>query len=355
MKIFPGSLVALVLFCLSEALVLPGLAQAAQPVDIEKTLAVELFEIERKSREVEPGTGPLLRRVLKDAYSSLGPKPVPPETAEEFLLLAERVTISLARNNFLQPGRKEDWPNSIGEALEPITSSHQGWSSSLASDVMVRTEYLNRLEPIRFLDCDMASLLLISVAQMVGFELRLVEVPGHNFVRWHGPGGQRVNWDWTRWASLDDQGYHERIPPIQLTRKTYLKSQTQEEATGYFLAVLTRNISDPAKKLALRRDALAKAPNNPIVANNVAWSFATLPEGVEHTERQDAVSLALSAWASDPDDPEFMDTAACALAAAGQKAIAIAIEAGAEAAASGSDRAAYRKNRELIEQGQRCQ
>ena len=326
-------------------------ASAGTQVATEHTLAFQLLELERKGGSPPPNAETLLKDTLESAYAQLGTDPQPPKTRQEFLAFAGAVSKALAASNFVQPERLSDWPDSPGVALRPLPRSHPGLKAALASPKNTeRLKHSNPAQPYRFLDCDMGSLLIMSVAQMVGFQVHLVEVPDHNFIRWHAPGGGAVNWDWTHWSSRQDQEYYDRIDPVQLTRRTYLGSQTAGEAEGYFLAVLTRNIRDPSLKLELRRRALAQAPANPVTANNVAWSFATLDEGVTEQERKDAVPLALSAWASAPNDPGFMDTAACAFAAANQKAIALALLN--HLAASGD--AGQRANIERVSRGERC-
>ena len=47
-------------------------------------------------------------------------------------------------------------------------------------------------EQCRLIDCDLYSEVYIGVAQMAGLPLTMVEIPHHNYVRWHYPDGRCV-------------------------------------------------------------------------------------------------------------------------------------------------------------------
>lgn len=335
-----------------------GTPASAAPVTADETVAFELFRMEAAAGSLPPELEGRLRAVLNDAHASLGSNPRPPTSAAEFLSFAERVSISLARHNFIQPVLKADWVDSLGRALQPVSATHPNLRAYLNhSQNAARRPYLDATRPYYFLDCDMGALLLMSVAQMVGFELNLVEVPSHNFVRWSDGSGGKVNWDWTNWGSYPDTRYIQShaISPVQLLRRTFLGSQTAAESRGYFIGVMTINLSDPAAVLRLRRLAIAAAPNNPTTANNVAWSFATIATGVTDDERTAAVAFSLSAVASKPGDANYLDTLGCAYAAAGNRRLGAAIEEQAIADAGADDVDGYRRNLARIRNGELCQ
>lgn len=302
-------------------------ARAATPLPAEQTLAFELFNMERDARPLPAETEALLRKVLADGLAAGGA--TAPASQQEFIAFAERVAVSLAKHNFIQPLAKDDWPNSLGQVLTPLPADHPRASANAnLSNNAARRPYLDMTKPLHFVDCDMGALILMSVAQMAGFELNLVEVPDHNFVRWHGLAGQIANWDWTYWASHPDALYvaQRGISTAQLRRKAFLQSQTATESRGYFIGVMAIPVQDPAKKLALRRLAIESAAKNPTTANNAAWAFATVPTGVTPEERRDAIVYGLSAWASQPGDLNFIDTVACSFGAAGNWNLAVALE-----------------------------
>lgn len=333
----------------------PEVASAA-PASADETIAFELYRLENASTRLPPATEDKLRAVLREAYAALGENPRAPASRAEFLAFAERVSVAMARHNLIQPVERADWVDSLGEALQPVSASHPRLASYLVHPQnAARLSHVDRSKPFFFVDCDMGALILMSVAQMVGFELALVEVPNHNFVRWDDGRGGHVNWDWTNWAEHPNERYvvSHGISEAQLLRRTFLGSQSLRESRGYFLGVMTINLSDPAEILRLRRMAIADAPHNPTTANNVAWSFATVADGVTDSERRTAVALSLSALASRPSDANYMDTLACAYAAAGKRELGAAIEQEAIRAA-GTDADSYRRNLARIRNGELC-
>lgn len=206
---------------------------SVMPVSADNTIAFELFRMEAEAESLPPELEVRLRTVLNDAYAAVGPNPRGPTNQAEFIAFAERVSISLARHNFIQPVLKVDWTDSLGEALRPVSTTHPNLQAYLdGSQNAARRPYFAPTQPYYFLDCDMGALLLMSVAQMVGFELNLVEVPDHNFVRWHDGSGGRVNWDWTNWASFPDNRYvlSHGISQTQLQRRAFLGNQTAGKA-----------------------------------------------------------------------------------------------------------------------------
>jgi hypothetical protein len=326
-------------------------------VSADETLAFELFRLEAKARPLPPEAEPHLRALLEDALAALGPDPQPPTTPDEFVVFAETVSISLAAHNYIQPVDSIDWTSSLGESLRPVPPDHPRLARYLADGSnRARRKYVKQGEPLHFLDCDMASLLLISVAQMVGFDLALVEVPGHNFVRWSDGAGAYANWDWTYWVSRRNEHYAGGwgISPAQRDRGIYLGSQPAAESKGYFIGALATVVRDPAHRLELARLAIRGAPNNPATAEMAAWAFATIEDGVTDEERQSAVSHALAALAGDPGHAGYNLTAACAFAVNGSADVAAALEERAASLASPDDSENFRANLAAMQRGELC-
>ncbi|HEX8512822.1 MAG TPA: hypothetical protein VF688_06925 [Allosphingosinicella sp.] len=320
--------VGLTVLLLSALLLLvptPSAPQAAA-VPLEQTLAYRMLQRERTVRKVSSSAEPLLREVLSGAMAALGPDPAPPSTAEEFKAFAETVSTVLAAHNFIQPASAEYWPDTVGEAFAPLPRSDSRVASSLKADQPTRLAHLKGGGPIYFVDCDIGSMLIISVAQMVGFEVAMVEVPGHNFIRWKSPEGATANWDWTYWRSPDETARAARLQNALLTRTVFLASQTPAETEAYFKSVLAGQIDDQAAKLALRREAAAVFPNNRVVAYGVARTFALSPSA-SPAEREEALGYGLLALSMEGhSDPRTlagrMMTVACAYAANREPALA---------------------------------
>jgi hypothetical protein len=268
----------------------------------------------------------LLRKVLSEAMAALGPEPAPPATAEEFKAFAEKVSIVLAAHNFVQPASTKDWPDTVGEALEPLPRNDPRVESSLKADQPARLSHLKPGGPVYFVDCDIGSMLIISVAQMVGFEIAMVEVPGHNFLRWKSPSGATAGWDWTYWRTPDEAGGASRLQRSLVTRKVFLESQTLKESEAYFKSVLAGQIDDRRARLALRREAAADFPNNRVVAYGVARTFS-LSHAASPAERREALGYSLLALSMEGNGnsegvAHRMMAVACAYAANGEPALA---------------------------------
>jgi hypothetical protein len=294
-------------------------ASGAPPIPLERTLAYRMLQRERALRPVPPSAEPLLRSVLADALAALGPDPQPPATADEFKAFAEKVSTVLAAHNFIQPASTKDWPDTVGEAFAPLRRDDPRVVSSLKADRPARLRHVKRDGPVYFVDCDIGAMLIVSVAQMVGFELAMVEVPGHNFLRWKSPSGAIAGWDWTYWGTPDEAGRASRLQAGLIARKVFLAAQTLKESEAYFKSVLAGQIDDPAARLALRREAAADFPNNRVVAYGVARTFE-LSAAATPTERKEALGYSLLALSMEGNgDPESladrMMAVACAYAA----------------------------------------
>lgn len=294
-------------------------ATPAKPLPLEQTLAYRMLQRERSVREIPAAAEPLLRDVLSDAVAALGPDPSPPATAEEFRAFGEKVSIALAAHNFIQPASPEYWPDTLGEAFVPLGREDPRVVSSLKADRPARLRHLARQGPVYFVDCDIGSMLIISVAQMVGFDVSMVEVPGHNFLRWRSPSGTEASWDWTYWRTPDEPLQASRLQSALLTRNVFLASQTPKETEAYFKSVLAGQIDDQAAKLALRREAASVFPNNRVVAYGVSRTFALSP-AASPAERKDALGYSLLALSMEGNGSarnvaDRMMAVACAYAA----------------------------------------
>jgi hypothetical protein len=318
-------LTVLLLFALLVMSPTPPEPRAAA-VPLDQTLAYRMLHREQGVRKVPASAEPLLREVLSDAVAALGPDPAPPSTPQEFKAFAETVSAVLAAHNFVQPASAEYWPDTLGEAFEPLPRSDSRVASSLKADQPARLAHVKSGGPVYFVDCDIGSMLIISVAQMVGFEVAMVEVPGHNFMRWKSPSGETGGWDWTYWRTPDETGRASRLQSALLTRDVFLGSQTPAETEAYFKSVLAGEIDDQAAKLALRREAAAEFPNNRVVAYGVARTFALSPEA-SSAERKEALGYSLLALSMEGNGKtegvaHRMMAVACAYAANGEPALA---------------------------------
>jgi hypothetical protein len=307
-------------------MLLPAAPARGAPVPLERTLAYRMLMREQAVGKVPASAEPLLRKVLAEAMAALGPDPAPPVTGEELTAFAEKVSTVLAGHNFVQPASVDDWPDTLGEALVPLPRNAPRVAASLKADQPARLRHVKREGPAYFVDCDIGAMLILSVAQMVGFEIAMVEVPGHNYLRWKSPSGATAGWDWTYWRRPDEAGRASRLQRSLVTRKVFLESQTLKESEAYFKSVLAGRIDDPAARLALRREAASEFPNNRVVAYGVARTFALAPEA-SPVERREALAFSLLALSMEGNGnsaslADRMMAVACAYAANREPALA---------------------------------
>jgi hypothetical protein len=324
---------------------------------IESTMAYKLLTIESGVREVPTGAENLLRSVINDATDMALKKNRNPRTREEALDVLGAIQLALVRHNFLQPPEEKDWPQTMGIAFKPLTFTTETQEKILNfPDNKSRKDYLDLAKPLYFVDCDMGSQLFMAVGERLGWDIRLVELPRHNFVRWNISTSINVNWDWVYGRSIDDDVYISAIPASEdiRLRAVYMRSLKAEEARAYYLGLIGSEAKRPRDGERLLQEAVTVLPNHPLTLNNFAWLYATTPEFAN--QKSDlAVAYGLAAWSMRSDYGNFADTAACAFAANGKKQLAEQVEEFAIALPDNAgQREGFKKNLVLIKAGALC-
>ncbi|MEO8020144.1 MAG: hypothetical protein ABI769_20230 [Pseudomonadota bacterium] len=325
---------------------------------IESTTAFQLLEIERSVRTVQPDAPVLLRAVLTDATEAAQSTHRDPKSIGEALEVLNAIQESLERHNFLQPEDKKDWPLSLGNAFVPLQLSKDQLAVHLAQTFNARRRArFDLTKPFYFVDCDMGAELFLAVGQRLGWDIRLVEVPDHNFVRWHFSKTVSINWDWTQGRSVPDSDY---VRPTELfaslvSRGIYLRSFTPVEARAYYLGLIGAVATKTSDKIELLEKAIAGFPMQAANQNNLAWTIATDKE-LASKKAALAVSNSLASLSVDPDDGARVDTLACAFSIRGEWALALALEDyAASHAASEGDHEGFLQNKKRIEAKELCQ
>jgi len=324
---------------------------------LESTTAFQLLTLERSVRQLPPDAEDLFRAAIEDATAAALRINRHPKTKDEAKAVLGAIQLALVKHNFLQPPEEKDWPQTLGMAFVPRTFTPEALEIILATGSNHRrAEYIDRDKPMYFVDCDMGSQLFLAVGERLAWDIRLVEVPRHNFVRWHLSEATRVNWDWVSWESEDDTSYRFRIPSQDdpRLRSLYLRSLESREARAYYLGLIGSEALLPADGERLLKEALEVLPNHPLTLNNLAWLYATTPEfSRQHSGL--AVSYSLAALSTRPYDGNYADTVACAFAADYQTSLAEKMEEFAmDHATSPSQREGFGANRALIYQGKLC-
>lgn len=324
---------------------------------VEATMAYELLRLESSLDGVPEGSEELLRKVLEEATSAAVGVSRQPTTRQEALDAFLAIQKVMARHNFVQPPTEGDWVQTLGAALRPRDLSPEQIQTALDYNPPGRSGLVDTSRPLFYVDCDMGSLIYLSVAQRLGWEFRLMEVPRHFFVEWQLTPWESVIWDWTQGGPRERSDYLDRVSHIGDSRLThfYLRSLDANEAKAYYLGLVATMSDDGVQAERLFEEALAVIPGNPTITNNFAFHYSTIP-GLPQEKYETAVAYALAGWSMRPDSANFADTVACAFAARGDRDIAIAVEEWAiENETYEGRRQGFVKNRDRIAAGQFCE
>jgi hypothetical protein len=307
----------------------------AYPRPVEETLAYQLLEAERAERTdrtVPQAKFDLLRSVLRGAMDAGRAQHRWPRSRREVIDVFDAIQIALAEHNFVHPISQDTREYTIGDALEPQRLSREERARLLAPGSVngFRARYIDPTKPLYFADSAIGSLLFISVGQRMGWDIRLVTVPGHSFVRWYGRSFDPVNWDWTAGSPSSDDYYSTQTGRLyrdwrERRRYRYLAGLSLGYARANYLFQMARQVAGTGPKRRLLERAMRAEPTHEQVQNSLAWLYATDPALATRYSRQ-AVAYALSVWAAMPDDPSTADTVACAYAARGERSLAVQIE-----------------------------
>lgn len=175
----------------------------------------------------------------------------------------------------------------------------------------------------RIADCDTASLLYISTAEVLGLPVSMVEIKlpsdsGHNYLRWSASAGQSMDWDTNGRAQC-------MTPPGRPAWQGRTMSRT--EVLGYargLRGLLQQKKGRNQEAAADYRAAAKMYPQSPWALNNLAWLIATRAEFDKPAEADGAVDNALRA-VSIERDANNLDTLACAHARKGDFVSALAV------------------------------
>ena len=191
--------------------------------------------------------------------------------------------------------------------------------------------------PPRFIvDCDTGSLILMTIAEILGMPTALVEVTlpssnSHNYVRWSLPQGTFIDWDTNQRGVCT-------TPAGQPAFQGRALSATETMGYAYILrAPIWKRNRAFDRAIADYHMAIRDRPDSPTAYNNLAWQVATTNwpgrQGLQ-SEAMASGDKALSLQESsgdrrltNSDIANFGDTRACLLALASDFKGAAAAEA----------------------------
>jgi hypothetical protein len=173
------------------------------------------------------------------------------------------------------------------------------------------------------MDCDTASLLYMSTAEVLGLTVNMVDIrlnsgAGHNYLRWSDAGGEIIDWD--------TNGRNQCTTPAGLPTWQG-RTMSYTEVIGYTRGLRGLLYQKSGRNIEASGDyraAAAMYPKSPWAYNNLAWLLATRDEFNKPADASQAVDSALTAISIERS-VNNLDTLACAYARKGEFASAIAI------------------------------
>jgi len=314
-----------------------SLGQAAPPKRAFNTIAHRMLDSESEVSPVPAEKYALLDRILRQAKERVHFNPAEPDPGTKraaALAALDAMDQVIMENNIVFP--PSDWVTALGDGLENHTLTEQDLQGVLKNTFSPRrAAYLkaHRGEVFHYMDCDVLSFLYIAIGQVVGMDLRFVEVPHHAFVRYYLNDDDWINWETTVPEEQSDGDYradHRGITDRAVEEGIFLCARSDEELWGYFLCcrgMLWESLKTPNYQRAAEDYArsIDLHPRLQLSRNNLAWLYVSVP-GFWKGPKTDAVQLALSAVSMDLTDGENLDTLATCYAEAGDFAKAIAYE-----------------------------
>lgn len=186
-------------------------------------------------------------------------------------------------------------------------------------------------EEFSHVDCDLSSLLYLSIAQVLGLPVRMVEVPRHNFVRWVFENGRSLNWDTNYgYNRFTDEDYTRiyGVEQEQVGKGVYLANMSIDNVMGYFSfcrGLTFDGIGNKEAAISEYRLSVEQHPQSPLARNNLAWSYISSREAQSLITGEDALRFAEEAVSLVRAARRF-DTQACVLAELGRFEEAVLVE-----------------------------
>jgi hypothetical protein len=171
--------------------------------------------------------------------------------------------------------------------------------------------------PYYVVDCDIASYIFLSIAEVMKYPLHLVEIPQHNFVRWEFSAGSYVDFETMDGVETDDDYYKRKwfIPDEFVGRGGILDTMNDRQTKAYHDTTVAISWSwrgNVTRMIDFYTRSISTDNTHALAINNLAWFYAAAPK----TELRDgikAVDYGKQAAALVPDG-DNLDTLACAYA-----------------------------------------
>jgi hypothetical protein len=187
--------------------------------------------------------------------------------------------------------------DTLSDALAPLNvddAGHQRLSEE--SENRVRKPMINRsaTETFHIADCDVFSILYVSIGEVLGLPIRMVDLPeppggvGHNYVVWKLSDGSSVAWEamsgTERASSARDEDFFWAAPkPLDraIEDRVFAVPLSPEETLAYWYVIVGavwNERGSHVRALASYRTAMQKHLFWPKARNELVWLRATAPD-----------------------------------------------------------------------------
>jgi hypothetical protein len=298
-----------------------------------KGIGEEFLNMENGVGPVTPSEFAILDALLDEAKQRLKPIPTGLQSIEYDSFAVNSLKVMdciLVRHGFVYPGRGLvqllsdglDTTNFTGDYLLMLKSSphNQGRLSFIEK---------RNTGPFYVVDCDIASFLYLAMGEVMGYPLAMVDMPGHNFIRWKRPDGTYIDFETMDGKETNDEYYISRwgIPQSFLGIPGVLTTMTGSQmiAYEYFGVALSRSWKhDYPGTIASYVKAISVDSTLNDSANNLSWFYTVVPETKLRSPER-AVSYGQQATAIFANG-DTLDTLACAYGLSGDFTNAIKTE-----------------------------
>jgi tetratricopeptide (TPR) repeat protein len=289
---------------------------------------------------MEKGVGPvtpseyaILDALLDEAKQRLRPIPVDLQTSDYDAFAVSSIKTMdciLVRHGFVYPGvglvqllsDGLDTTSFTGTYLDKLKANPHNEG---------RLAFIERRGPGPFyvVDCDIASFLYLAMGELVGYPLAMVDMPGHNFIRWKRPNGTSIDFETMDGKETNDAYYVLRwgIPPSFLGTPGVLTTMTPSQLTAYEYFGLGLSYSwkhNYPRTVANYMKAISTDASLNDSANNLSWFYTVVPP-TDLRDPQKAVAYGKQSTAIFANG-DTLDTLACAYALAEDFTTAIQTE-----------------------------
>lgn len=296
--------------------------------------------IGQKFLDLEKGVGPvtpseyaILDALLDEAKRRLQPIPAGLETAayEAFAVNSlKTMDCILVRHGFVYPG--VGLVQLLSDGLDPTYFTgayYEMLKGKSHNDGRIAFIEQRKPGPFYVVDCDIASFLYLAMGELMGYPLSMVDMPGHNFIRWKRPDGTFIDFETMDGRETNDDYYIAGwgIPHSFLGTPGVLTTMTPAQLTAYEYFGVGLSYSwkhDYPRTIENYLKAISTDATLNDSANNLSWFYAVNPQ-IEWRDPEKAVTYGKQSAAIFANG-DTLDTLACAYALAGDFTSAIQTE-----------------------------